>query len=98
MQKTIIILFLVPVLLTACSAGTAVESSTPFPDTVDWPTAITILQSGQVEQVMQQHNLTVTLMLKDGQQVKTVEPVIDAIFDEIQTCGAPCSKIILATE
>lgn len=98
MKKTIITLLLVTLFLTACNAGKAVETITPLPDRVDWPTAITLLQTGQVEQAMQAHNLTVTLTLKDGQQVTTIEPVIDAIFDEIQSCGAPCSNIILATE
>lgn len=98
MKKTFLVLSLVALLLAACSAGSAGETPTKLPDTVDWPTAVSLLQSGQVEQVVQLHNLTVTLTLKDGQQVKTVEPVIDAIFDEIQACGAPCSNIILATE
>lgn len=98
MKKTIFIVLLFSVLLTACGAGAEDSSPTPLPDEVDWETAITILNSGEVEQVFQLHNLTVTLMLKDGQEVKTVEPRIDAIFDEVQKCGAPCSDIMLATE
>lgn len=98
MRKTIWLILLVSLFLTACGAGTVEESPTPLPDSVDWPTAVTLLKTGQVEQVVQLHNLTVTLTLKDGQQVKTVEPTIDAIFDEIQLCGAPCSDIVLATE
>jgi hypothetical protein len=98
MKNTIVVLFLVSLLLTACGAGTPAESPTPLPDQVDWPTAVSLLHTGQVDMVVQLHNLTVTLTMKDGQQVKTVEPTIDAIFDEIQICGAPCSNITLATE
>ncbi len=98
MKKTIVVIFLVSLFLTACGAGAPADSPTPLPALVDWPTAVSLLKSGQVEMVMQQHNLTVTLTMKDGQQVKTVEPTIDAIFDEIQTCGAPCSNLVLATE
>lgn len=98
MKKILFIVLLVSILLTACGAGAGDSEPTPLPDEVDWPTAITILRSGDVEQVFQLHNLTVTLVMKDGQEVKTVEPTIDAIFDEVQKCGAPCSDILLATE
>jgi hypothetical protein len=98
MKKTIWILLLISIFLTACGAGNQQGNPTNLPDEVDWTTAVQILNTGDVEQVFQLHNLTVTLIMKDGQEVKTVEPVIDAIFDEVQNCGAPCSDIILATE
>jgi hypothetical protein len=82
--------------LAACSSLQA--DPTPLPDEVDWPTAVEILNSGEVEQVVQLHNLTVTFLLKDGQEVKTVEPFIDEVFKEVERCGAACSNIILATE
>ena len=85
------------VLLTACSAATQ-NTPTPLPEEIDWPTAVELLRSGSVDEIFQQHNLTVTLIFRDGQQVKTIEPTIDAIFKEIQSCGAPCSRIVLATE
>jgi len=97
MKKTLWLLLLVSVLLAACGAGTQ-NLPTQLPEEVDWLTAIELLNTGEVEQVFQLHNLTVTLIFKDGQQVKTVEPTIDAIFTEVQRCGAPCSNIILATE
>jgi hypothetical protein len=98
MKKTLWIALLVLVLLTACSPGIQQNIPTPLPDEVDWPTAVELLNSGKVEQVFQLHDLTVTLVFKDGQQVKTVEPTIDAVFDEVQRCGIPCSSILLATE
>jgi hypothetical protein len=98
MKKTLWIAVFLSVILAACSAGIPQNTPTPLPDEVDWPTAVELLRSGEVEQVFQLHNLTVTLIFKDGQQVKTVEPTIDAIFKEVQNCGNPCSNIALATE
>ncbi|MEJ2487903.1 MAG: hypothetical protein P8Y72_15775 [Anaerolineales bacterium] len=98
MKKLLWILLLVSLVVTACSAGTQQSTPTPLPEEVDWPTAVNLLKTGEVDQIFQLHNLTVTLYFKDGQQVKTIEPTIDAIFTEVQNCGAPCSNIILATE
>jgi hypothetical protein len=72
--------------------------STQWPAEVDWPTAIEIIHSGQVSQVIQAHNLEVILTLKDGSQIKTSEPVIDEIFKEIELCGETCSEILLIIE
>ena len=90
------LLFLLCVLLLGC--GGARTEPTPYPGEVDWETAIEILNSGAVEMAAQLHNLTVTLVLKDGSEIRTVEPTIDAIFDEVEKCGKPCSGITLATE
>jgi hypothetical protein len=83
-------------LLAGCSA-TGV-SPTPYPAEVEWETAVKILNSGDVEMVFQAHSLDVTLTMKNGSQIHTVEPQIDAIFAEIDQCGQPCSQIALATE
>jgi hypothetical protein len=98
MKKIGFILLLVSVLLAACTRSEELASPTPLPDEIPWADAVSLLKTGEVAQVVQLHNLTVTLTLKDGQRVKTVEPVIDAIFDAVQRCGAPCANIILATE
>ena len=97
MKQFLWIAIFVTVLLAACSTAPQ-NTPTPLPEKVDWPTAVELLRTGKVEQVFQQHNLTVTLIFKDGQQVTTIEPTIDAIFKEVQSCGAPCSRIVLATE
>jgi hypothetical protein len=55
-------------------------------------------QRRDVTQIFQTHALEVTLTLEDGRQLHTIEPHIDAIFQEIQTCGAPCADILMATE
>lgn len=98
MKNTLWILLLIAGLLTACSAGIQQQIATPLPEEVDWPTAVELLHTGEVQEVFQTHDLSVTLSFKDGQEVRTVEPTIDAIFFEVQQCGAPCSSILLVTE
>ena len=80
--------------LAACSPA-------PLPPdgaTIPWTQAIDLLHDGQVTQVTQLHSMVVYLTLRNGAEVETVEPYIDAIFDEVQACGAPCANIVLATE
>ncbi len=79
-------------------AGCSRVKPTPYPSEVDWATAVQILNTGKVEMVMQAHSLDITLTMKDGSSIHTVEPQIDAIFDEIDKCGKPCGQIALATE
>lgn len=80
-------------LLVSCSVP-----PTPYPAEVEWETAVEILNSGNVEMVFQTHSLDVTLRMKDGSEIHTVEPTIDAIFAEIEMCGAPCDQIVRVTE
>jgi len=89
-------LLLFALLVSAC-IGVQVEP-TPYPSEVDWETAVEILNTGEVEMVAQLHSLDVILTLKDGTEIHTVEPTIDAIFQEVEKCGQPCSQILLATE
>ena len=100
-------LFLVFSILTifgaACSSSPTVEPNgipDPLPcgEEVEWDLAVKILNQGNVEQVVQLHSLEVTLILEDGCEIKTIEPLIDAIFDEVQMCGEKCEEMILATE
>lgn len=87
--------------MTSCSPqakASPTPTPNPFPDQVGWNTAVDIIHSGQVEMVVQLHSLDVTLILKDGTEIHTIEPTIDAVFQEIDKCGLPCSEIILATE
>ena len=92
------------VLLVLCAAGCAGDEAdggeipSAVPGEVDWETAVDILHTGQVAMVTQLHNLEVTLTLKNGAEVRTIEPEIDAIFEEVEKCGRPCSDIVLVTE
>ncbi len=91
--------------LAACSAGSnwdgyQVDSEIAVPSerTVSWEAAVQLLRSGKVNSIMQTHNLQVGLVLKDGTQLRTTEPAIDAIMREIQACGAQCEGMTIGTE
>ena len=60
--------------------------------------AIEILNSWEVDTVVQLHDLSVTLKLNDGAEIYTKEPRIDLIFDEIEKCGETCENIWKITE
>ena len=92
----VLALLLITMFLVGCSGLS--DPATPYPSEVDWETAIEILNSGEVEMVVQLHSLEVTLTLKDGSEVRTIEPSIDLIFQEVDKCGRVCRGIILATE
>jgi hypothetical protein len=85
-------------LITSAACGLAGREPKTYPDEVAWPAAVEILHAGEVEAVYQLHSLEVTLVLKDGREVKTIEPRIDEIFVEIEECGPVCAGIIMATE
>lgn len=93
MKKLIILIVLSVLILSACAPALPADG-----ETISWQAAVHLLHDGQVTMVFQAHSLDVTLTLKNGATVKTIEPYIDAIFQEIQTCGAPCAGIAQATE
>ncbi len=64
----------------------------------DWKTAVEILNTGRVTEVMQSHTLEVILTVENGSQIKTIEPAIDDIFREVELCGKICQGIVLITE
>ncbi len=67
------------------------------PGAIDYDEALDLLFQGRVESVMQAHSLCVTFTLEDGTTVKTIEPEIDQIFEDIEQCET-CDDLILATE
>ncbi len=100
-QLTVLVFNMFTFVMISCTPK-AIDSPTPTPSPfqgqVGWNTAVDIIHSGQVEMVVQLHSLNVTLILKDGTEIHTIEPTIDAVFQEIDKCGLPCSEIIMATE
>jgi len=54
--------------------------------------------NGEVERVVQTHALKVTLLLKDGRALVSVEPEIDGVLEVIKLCGEKCVDIVVATE
>ena len=96
LKQAIALLF--AMLLVGCHPGGTEIPPTPYPAEVEWETAVELLNSGAVEMVVQEHSLNVMLTMNDGSVIKTVEPTIDAIFAEIEMCGAPCRQITRVTE
>lgn len=95
MRKAILFFSLFAILLAACAAAT------PMPqdgETISWDHAVELLRGGHVTMAFQAHSMDVTLELENGARVYTVEPHLDAIFQEIEACGAPCANIVQATE
>lgn len=92
---SVLMIVLVSLFLSGCLGE---GKSTPYPSQVEWDTAVEILNSGEVEMVAQLHSLEVILTLKDGTEIRTVEPSIDLIFQEVEQCGQTCRGIVLATE
>jgi hypothetical protein len=83
-------------LMAGCAKAT--PTPTPYPSQVDWTAAVEILNTGEVDIAIQSHSLEVTLIMKSGSEIRTMEPAIDAIFDEVKKCGQPCSQVLVATE
>jgi hypothetical protein len=67
-------------------------------ESIPWDEARELILAGEVQQVTQLHSLKVTLIMKDGRQLVTMEPEIDDVFDVVNACGDPCADMILATE
>jgi hypothetical protein len=102
-RKFLFVFSIMAILAVACSSSPTSEPNEildPLPcgEEVEWDLAVEILNQGNVEQVTQLHSLEVTLILEDGCEIKTIEPSIDDIFDEVQKCGEECEGMILATE
>lgn len=65
---------------------------------ITWEETKTLILDGQVVQVTQRHSLIVTLALKDGRIVTTVEPEIGAVIVLLDECGENCKDVIRTTE
>jgi hypothetical protein len=57
-----------------------------------------MILNGEVERVIQTHALKVTLLLKHGRALVTVEPEIDEVLEVIKLCDEKCVDIVVATE
>lgn len=74
------------------------DPKSSLPAEVNWETAIEILNTGRVTEVVQSHQREVILTLNDGSQIKTLEPALDDILREIERCGNVCREILIGTE
>jgi len=85
-----------------------VEPTVPLPavlypmlsdgDKIGWIQAQALIKNDEVERISQTHDLEVTLFLKDGRALVTMEPAIDEVLRIIEMCGQACSEIVVATE
>jgi hypothetical protein len=90
------LLFLV-ISITLAGCDDSSLNQTPKKD-YTWQEALELLNDGQVKSVAQAHDLTVVFDLKNGQEFAVKEPSIDAIFEEVNSCGKPCADLELITE
>jgi hypothetical protein len=93
MKSTLFVALIAILALSACAPALPNDG-----DTISWNHAVELLHGGHVTMVVQAHSLDVTMTLTNGATVHTVEPHIDAIFQEIEACGEHCAGIIQATE
>ncbi len=81
------------------SAG-ELPSNIPYPgpsesvnNFIDWGKAEELILGGKVAKVYHAQTMNVTLVLKDGTEAVTIEPVLDEVFKVIERCGQACSDI-----
>jgi hypothetical protein len=98
MRRILYFILTMTILLAACQSAPTEFPALDNTPLIEWEEALDWLYAGQVTRVIQTHSLDVYLTLEDGRNLRTVEPYIDAIFEEIAACGAPCSDIVIATE
>jgi hypothetical protein len=94
MKRLLSLLVFASFLLTACAPAALPRDGA----TISWAQAFDLLRGGHVTMVAQLHSGEVRLTLTNGAEVNTMSPYLDAIFDEVQACGAPCADIVLAME
>ncbi len=88
---------------TALAALQSPQEGIPYPDlkdgdTIEWYSTTELILGGLVTKVVQSHDLTVYVTLKDGRTFKTFEPAIDDVIKVIEACGDKCKDIEVATE
>jgi hypothetical protein len=65
---------------------------------VTWEQALGFIQACAPQMILQTHHLDVVMTMKDGTELRTVEPVIDGIFKILDQHRATCGNIPVATE
>ncbi len=64
------------------------------PRAVKWDEAVDLIHQGVVVSVTQGRNRQVILYMEDGSRYFSTAPVENAIYVEIERCGAACQGII----
>lgn len=78
--------------------GETLRSFEPGNIFISWPAATQLIEACEVTTVTQTHALDVYLTLKNGAQVRAVEPTIDALLDITQRAQAKCGSFPVGTE
>lgn len=72
-----------------------IQKEPPF---ISWEEVVNLLRTAKVIRVHQTHSGNIYIDLKDGIVLKTKEPTLDAIFEEIKKCGEVCKNIDVGQE
>ena len=81
------------------SQGSAQDSgSGTYPDPQEgevlfWERATYYIQNGQIEKIITTSAPSLTLVMKDGRTLYTIEPSEGALDDLLKQCGEPCKSI-----
>lgn len=67
-------------------------------EAIDWLAAEYLIKNCRVTMVSQNHQLAVILKLKNGISLKTVEPQIDLVIDEVRAVESNCGPVAIITE
>ena len=68
------------------------------PGEVSWEDALVFFETCRVKFAGQSHSLSVGLVLIDGQEIATREPIIDEVFRVAEQFRGRCGTIPIATE
>lgn len=87
----------------AVNASNATTPGVLYPDSksgdmVTWDQAQAMILNHEVLKISQNQALQITLFLKDGRSLLSLEPELDDVNKVIQTCGDPCKDISVTTE
>jgi hypothetical protein len=95
-------IFIVILFLSTCTSPeptqTGSDISTNAPKEINWEKAKHLIFTGEVETIVQSHDLNVILQLEDGRQFISTEPELDSVVQILQECGARCSNTSMMTE
>ncbi len=99
------LLFAGSIVLSAC-AGDAARSDSPQAEVpsparrtaIEWSAVPALLRSGRVVAIVQLHDLTVTLITREGEEFVTREPALDDILAAIRDHAPNADSIVRATE
>jgi|SRR3989344_7594907 len=65
---------------------------------IPWAEAMSLIEECRVEGIMQTHALQVSLTLKTGLRLGSLEPKIDDVIEAVRKAEPQCGNISMATE